>query len=151
MHSLSRMELEEKAEIRCMTIMRLSNLIATGHEDGSIRLWNMEIFENVPLKCDSKSKHSNSIGSLVSFIYNDVEFLGCADYNGRISIWQAEEKKSTLGGESQISVYLRQSIDNMLAPNYPESCVENEIFCMEYNTINSVSYTHLTLPTKRIV
>ena len=50
MHSLSKMELEEKAEIRCMTLMKQSNLIVTGHEDGSIRLWSMEIFENVPLK-----------------------------------------------------------------------------------------------------
>jgi len=101
MHYLAKMELEEKAEIRCMGLLEKSSIVVTGHEDGSIRLWNLELFENIPLNCDAKQKHINSIGAICTFISNYTEFLACGDYNGKVSIWQSEERKSsTIGGEA---------------------------------------------------
>mmetsp|Transcript_3871 Transcript_3871/g.3239 ORF Transcript_3871/g.3239 Transcript_3871/m.3239 type:complete len:93 (+) Transcript_3871:1088-1366(+) len=33
----------EKSELSCMTYLMNCGLVATGHEDGEIRLWNLEI------------------------------------------------------------------------------------------------------------
>jgi WD40 repeat protein len=46
------MEAPENSELSCMTFLMNCCLVATGHEDGTIRLWNMEINSSVLLKND---------------------------------------------------------------------------------------------------
>jgi WD40 repeat protein len=46
------MDAPEHSELSCMTFLMNCCLVATGHEDGSIRLWNLEINSSVLLKCD---------------------------------------------------------------------------------------------------
>lgn len=48
---ITRMEAPEKSELSCMTFLKSCCLVATGHEDGAIRLWNLEINSSVLLKC----------------------------------------------------------------------------------------------------
>jgi WD40 repeat protein len=52
MHVTTVMESPPESEISCMTFLTNCCLVATGHEDGSIRLWNMEINSSVTLRCD---------------------------------------------------------------------------------------------------
>ena len=60
MEVLSRMEAPKNSELTCITFLYRCCLVASGHEDGAIRLWNMEINSSVLLKCqDEKKKHTN--------------------------------------------------------------------------------------------
>jgi len=40
----------EHSELSCMAFLVNCCLVATGHEDGSLRLWNLEISSSVLLK-----------------------------------------------------------------------------------------------------
>lgn len=50
MDILSRMEAPKNSELTCITFLYRCCLVASGHEDGAIRLWNMEINSSVLLK-----------------------------------------------------------------------------------------------------
>lgn len=63
------MDAPEHSELSCMTFLMNCCLVATGHEDGSIRLWNLEINSSVLLKCDSNYKHNNSISCIQGIIW----------------------------------------------------------------------------------
>ena len=52
MATITVMESPENAELSCMTFLMNSCLVATGHEDGTVRLWNLEINSSVLLKFD---------------------------------------------------------------------------------------------------
>lgn len=95
MEVLSRMEAPKNSELTCITFLYRCCLVASGHEDGAIRLWNMEINSSVLLKCqDEKKKHTNTISCITSTIWKDSEFLICGSYDGKISIWEISEKVS---------------------------------------------------------
>lgn len=51
MEVISRMEAPKNSELSCITFLFKCCLVASGHEDGSIRLWNMEINSSVLLRC----------------------------------------------------------------------------------------------------
>jgi WD40 repeat protein len=61
----------ESSEISCMTFLTESCLVATGHEDGVIRLWNLEINSSVVLKSQKGGTHSNSISCILTCIFNE--------------------------------------------------------------------------------
>jgi len=50
METITVLESPENSEISCMTFLPSCCLVATGHEDGAIRLWNLEISSSVVLK-----------------------------------------------------------------------------------------------------
>jgi WD40 repeat protein len=60
----------ENSEISCMTYLLDSCLVATGHEDGALRLWNLEISSSVLLKSTKGGKHLSSISCIVTEIVN---------------------------------------------------------------------------------
>jgi WD40 repeat protein len=96
------MEAPKNSELTCITFLYRCCLVASGHEDGAIRLWNMEINSSVLLKCqDEKKKHTNTISCITSTIWKDSEFLICGSYDGKISIWEISEKVS--GNDKNLS------------------------------------------------
>ena len=96
MEVLSKMEAPKNSELTCVTFLYRCCLVATGHEDGAIRLWNMENNSSVHLKCtDPNKKHTNTISCITSTIWKDSEILICGSYDGKISIWEISEKASS--------------------------------------------------------
>lgn len=116
MDVLSRMEAPKNSELTCITFLYRCCLVASGHEDGAIRLWNMEINSSVLLKCqDPSKKHTNTISCITSTTWKGSEYLLCGSYDGKISIWEISEKVSNSednGGSSTITPQLRSVIDN---------------------------------------
>lgn len=113
------MESPPEAEISCMTFLVNCCLVATGHEDGSVRLWNMEINSCVTLKCDESNRHKNSISCILGAFHIDSEFLICGSYDGKVSIWEISEKKSTNSNtmlSTTIFPQLKMVIDNSNIP-----------------------------------
>lgn len=51
MEVICRMDAPKHSELSCITFLYKCCLVATGHEDGDIRLWNMEINSSVLLRC----------------------------------------------------------------------------------------------------
>jgi WD40 repeat protein len=116
MEVITKMTCPSQSELSALTFLYNCCLVATGHEDGAIRLWNMEINSSVLLKCHESKKHMNTISCIHGTIYKEVEFLICGSYDGRISVWEISEKKSTSGGASMNStIYpqMRHVIDNV--------------------------------------
>jgi WD40 repeat protein len=119
MHVTTVMESPPESEISCMTFLTNCCLVATGHEDGSIRLWNMEINSSVTLRCDEKNRHKNSISCILGAFHKDSEFLMCGSYDGKVSIWEISEKKSSNANtmlSSTIYPQLKMVIDNTKIP-----------------------------------
>lgn len=94
MEIITKMEAPEHSELSCMTFLYNCCLVATGHEDGAIRLWNMEINSSVLLKCNESQRHKNTISCIHGTVWKDSEFLLCGSYDGKISVWEISEKKS---------------------------------------------------------
>mmetsp|Transcript_3083 Transcript_3083/g.2067 ORF Transcript_3083/g.2067 Transcript_3083/m.2067 type:complete len:160 (+) Transcript_3083:916-1395(+) len=89
------MEAPQNSELSCMTFLYKSCLVATGHEDGAIRLWNLEINSSVLLKCHESRRHTNTISCIKNAVWKDSEYLLCGSYDGKISVWEISEKQST--------------------------------------------------------
>lgn len=117
------MESPEHSEISCMAFLTNCCLVATGHEDGSIRLWNMEINSSVTLRCEEVHRHKNSISCILGANHKDSEFLICGSYDGRVSIWEISEKRSTNANtmlSSTIFPQMKMVIDNSKIPEKGE-------------------------------
>ena len=71
METINKFDAPSQSEISCMTFLLKSCLVATGHEDGSIRLWNLEINSSIELKSMKGGKHTNSISCIISDIIRD--------------------------------------------------------------------------------
>ena len=116
MDVLSRMEAPKNSELTCITFLLKCCLVASGHEDGAIRLWNMEINSSVLLKCqDPAKRHTNTISCITSTRWKGSEYLICGSYDGKISIWEISEKAAQGEdniGSSTITPQLRTVIDN---------------------------------------
>jgi len=114
MEVISKMHAPQHSEITCMTFLYNCCLVATGHEDGSCRLWNLEINTSVLLKCNEEQKHTNTISCIKGIIWKDSEILLCGSYDGHISNWEISEKKSGNAGAVNSTIFpqLRQFIDN---------------------------------------
>jgi WD40 repeat protein len=129
------MESPEYSEISCMTFLVNCCLVATGHEDGAIRLWNLEINSSVTLKCEDKNKHQNSISCILGIYHNDSEFLVCGSYDGKVSVWEISEKRSTSGQNSMLSStifpQLKTVIDNTKTPTAGKFD-PTEILCLSF-------------------
>ena len=75
-----------------MTFLVNCCLVATGHEDGALRLWNLDISSSVLLKSQKGGSHTNSISCLIGENFKDQEFLIAGSYDGTISIWEISQQ-----------------------------------------------------------
>jgi len=71
MEVLNVLEAPAESELSCMAFLANCCLVATGHEDGALRLWNLEISSSVALKSPKGGKHSNSVSCIIGEIYRD--------------------------------------------------------------------------------
>jgi hypothetical protein len=62
---------------------------------------------------DERQRHRNSVCTILATAVGLVEFLICADYDAKISIWEITEKRQTHSAvDSQIYTQIRTVIDN---------------------------------------
>ena len=108
-------------------------MVATGHEDGDIRVWNLEINSYVTLKCNEKNKHRNTISCIQGIIYKEAESLLCGSYDGNVSIWEISKQSTKQSSmlNSSIIPKLRSVIYNYV-PNKSD-ILGNEIHCLYFD------------------
>ena len=97
MQTISIMENDERSELASMSYLLEAGLVATGHEDGHIWLWNLEIGTHVIItgEGNNKMKHRSTVSCLKGIWYKGCEYLICGSYDGRISIWEISLKVQT--------------------------------------------------------
>ena len=101
MDVLNVLEAPSNSELSCMTFLPNACLVATGHEDGLIRLWNLEISSSVILKSAKGGRHSNSISCIICETIQEQEYLIAGSYDGTISIWEISQKQSVAKKEGE--------------------------------------------------
>lgn len=98
-----------RSEITCMTFLKLSNLIATGHEDGHLMLWNIEFNASCRITREKWHKHSNTVTAVTRALHRDFELLISTGYDARICIWEIVERSAAIRMSKEdttgISVY----------------------------------------------
>lgn len=138
MEPINVLESPDNSEVSCMTFLANCCLVATGHEDGALRLWNLEISSSVVLKSQKGGNHSNSISCIIGETIKDEEFLIAGSYDGTISIWEISQKAAAAskdGANASLSTTIypqfSHSIDNSkhIDLGIQES---NEILCIHY-------------------
>ena len=109
------MENSERSELSCMTYLPNCGMVATGHEDGHIKLWNMEI-GHARIVTDQTWPHgSETISCIQAIEYKKAEYIICGSFDGTVSIWEVSLKSHAGQGSSiKASVYpiLRGEIKN---------------------------------------
>ena len=61
MSVISVMENDERSELSSMCYLPSCGLVVTGHEDGHIRIWNLEIGNSVLLTTNSTLRHKSTV------------------------------------------------------------------------------------------
>jgi WD40 repeat protein len=123
-----------ESEISCMCYLQTSNLIATGHEDGSVMLWNAEIQNSEKLKCDKSDGHSNTVTAVTQALYKkNIEYLISVGYDVRICIWEITERNSAYKQASERSAGITAvpSLRNYV--QLRPTTAGNELLCVTYD------------------
>ena len=87
---------QKSGEITALGFLDNSHLFVTGHEDGEVRLWNIELEKTIKLTKDDGKGHKNTITCITTAIPKEIEFLLTSGYDGRINSWEISEKKSAV-------------------------------------------------------
>ena len=60
----------EKWEISCLFYLKRANLFVTGHDNGAVRLWNIELQTSITIAQDnSPHAHTNTVSTFAEHIY----------------------------------------------------------------------------------
>ena len=66
-------------------------MFVTGHEDGAIRLWNIELETNILLTKDDGKGHKNAVTCISTALHKEIEYLLTSGYDGRVNSWEVSE------------------------------------------------------------
>ncbi|EGR30566.1 WD repeat protein, partial [Ichthyophthirius multifiliis] len=125
------LENNEKQEISCLSYLKQANLFVTGHEDGNIKLWNIELNSCLVLDQQPPNKHWDSIQCFASCIFvqkktqseEKIEFLFSSGYDGKINVWEIFEKKSFAQNTFSGSIICPQLKSSIIVDPQLENCV----------------------------
>ena len=80
---------EDRSEISAITCLRSKSKIVSGHDDGSLRLWNLDTGSTTNLR-----EHSNTVTCLVtaSFEGKDEELVLSGSFDGYVCVWDMQKK-----------------------------------------------------------
>ena len=136
MTTIVTMESPEHSEISWMTYLMNCGLVATGHEDGEIRVWNLEINSFVTLKWSEKNRHRNTISWIQGIIYKEAENLLCGSFDGNVSIWLISKKSTSQSSMLNSSIFPTfTSMIHNYVPNKSE-ILGNEVHCVFFDEKN---------------
>ncbi|KAL4445096.1 hypothetical protein ABPG74_018824 [Tetrahymena malaccensis] len=137
------LENPDKHEISCLSYLSQANLFVTGHENGDIKLWNIELNNYLTLDQQPPHKHKDSIQCFTSYVQVEqkgqqvekTEYLFSSGYDGKINVWEIFEKKSFVQNSimgSTICPQLKYSIQ--VDPFTEHRPGKFEILCMAFDT-----------------
>jgi hypothetical protein len=69
MQCLVMMENSEESEINCLHYLPRANLFVTGHDNGDMKLWNLELNSILEMEQHPPHKHTNSVCTIFSMVF----------------------------------------------------------------------------------
>ncbi len=105
---------QEKEEMSCIFYLVRANIFVTGHEDGVMRLWNIDLQTSITLSQESSPyAHKNNVCAFAEYIHardhDDVtEYLFSAGYEGKVNVWEIFLKKSNVNSRLMSSTICPQ-------------------------------------------
>jgi WD40 repeat protein len=123
------LEAPDDTEVMCMCYLKQFGLVCTGHENGDIYMWDIEIGTKV--KLGAKVNTKNTICCLVSGTIGGSPCLFASGYDGKIYLWEFTEKRSAsydslIYPQLKLSFYANQTVEK-------ENTRGQEIFTMAFN------------------
>ncbi|GMH37101.1 hypothetical protein BSKO_04974 [Bryopsis sp. KO-2023] len=125
---------ERQSEISCMTFSEKENTLIVGHDDGVIRLWNMDTDTCVQL-----AQHTNSITALrMAPVGRQEELLLSAGYDGMVCIWDV---RKTRGAKPHLVGRIRAHNPEATTSDPLAPACRPEILCLEFDKTRRVIFT----------
>ena len=85
---------EYRSEVSCMTHVGLSKKLVTGHDDASVRLWDLDTGSTVNLR-EPEEGHDNTVACVCVIERNDGEeqLVATGGFDGRVAIWDVKKTR----------------------------------------------------------
>ena len=93
----------------------------TGHENGIVRLWNIELQTSITISQDNTNiAHKNNVCAFTEYIHvrgnEDItEFMFSTGYEGKVNVWEIFLKKTSVQS-SLISSSICPQLKNSFMP-----------------------------------
>ena len=114
---------EDRSEISSITCLRSRSKIVSGHDDGSLRLWNLDTGSTTNLR-----EHSNTVTCLVPAVFKgkDEELVLSGSFDGYICVWDMQKKPA------------KGIIPHMLTKFQASDHSDSEILCLIHDRTKNV-------------
>ena len=122
---------EDRSEISAITCLRSKSKIVSGHDDGSLRLWNLDTGSTTNLR-----EHSNTVTCLITACFEgkDEELVLSGSFDGYVCVWDMQKKptkgiiphmltKFQASAEAEILCLLHDSNKNVIVSAGNDTCV----------------------------
>jgi WD40 repeat protein len=85
---------EYRSEVSCMTFAGLSKKLVTGHDDGSVRLWDLDTGSTVNLH-EPERGHGNTVACVCVVERNggDEQLVATGGFDGRVAVWDVRKTR----------------------------------------------------------
>lgn len=85
---------EYRSEVSCMTFVGMSRRLVTGHDDGSVRLWDLDTGSTVNLR-EPEHGHSNTVSCACVIERNggEEQMVATGGFDGRVGIWETRKTR----------------------------------------------------------
>lgn len=80
---------EKKTEISCMTYLPGSIVIMTGHDDGNVKLWNIDSGSSMTLE-----HHTNTVSCMAVAKSDNRDFLLTGSFDCTVAIWDLSKRRA---------------------------------------------------------
>ena len=78
---------KEKTEISCMIYLQKLDILVTGNDDGSVKLWHPDSGSSTRVR-----GHSNTVCSMDVAYLEEVTYLFTTGFDGHIGVWNLPER-----------------------------------------------------------
>uniref|UniRef100_A0A7S0MZX6 Uncharacterized protein n=1 Tax=Pyramimonas obovata TaxID=1411642 RepID=A0A7S0MZX6_9CHLO len=81
---------EHRSDLASMRFCEAHNVLVTGHDDGTVRLWNLDTSSTINMR-----KHENTVSCILTAVLKrGEEFVLTGGFDGRVGIWDVRKKSN---------------------------------------------------------
>jgi WD40 repeat protein len=131
MTSIMVLDNDHPFEISALHFLNNANLLVSGHENGDVKVWNIELGSSLIMDQNTSLRHKNMVCCLASKVFrgnnNEInEFLFSGGYDGKVNVWEIFEKGLNICPQLKQSVQCNR--------NEEVDSIGNELLCMVFDS-----------------
>ena len=79
---------ERRSEVACMTFVSSRGILATGHDDGCLRLWNVDTGSTINMR-----EHANTVSAVIAaWLRPSEEMVVSGGFDGKVCVWDVRKR-----------------------------------------------------------